>query len=70
MEQGDNYANAARVLTDEINGRYIASAVFHGSATLRTQVGGAVTNLLNGKVADADTALAAVINNTKADMAK
>lgn len=68
MGQDDDYARAAKVLTDEINGHFISSAVFTGSATLRTQVGAAVTGLLSGKITDVATALNTAINNAKIDM--
>ena len=68
MEKGDNYANAAKVLTDDINGKYISSAIFHGSATLRNEVGSAVTGLLTGKITNINDAIASAINNTKKDM--
>ncbi len=67
MESDTDYARAAQVLTDEISGRYITSAVFPGSATLRTQVGGAVTAVVSG-ASTVDKALADAINNTKTYM--
>lgn len=66
MESDTNYSKAAKVLTDDINGKYITSAVFPGSATLRTQVGGAVTAVLKGTAID--KALTDAINNTKTYM--
>lgn len=68
IEEGDNYAKLAKVVTDDINGRYINTAVFSGSATLRTAVGSAVTEYLTGKVATSSGAIDAAINTAKADM--
>lgn len=64
MESGTNYADAARILTDVINGKYITSAVFPGSAVLRKQVGGAVTAAVSGSDT-AESALRKAINETK-----
>ena len=68
IEEDDNYARLAKVVTDDINGRYINTAVFSGSATLRTAVGSAVTELLTGKVATAKAAIDAAINTANTDM--
>lgn len=67
LEEGENYALAAKVLTEDISPNYLTSAVFPGSATLRDQVGGAVTACL-AQGTDPDKALEDVINNTKVDM--
>lgn len=68
IEEDDNYARLAKVVTDDINGRYINTAVFSGSATLRTAVGSAVTEYLSGKVATATAAIDAAINIAKIDI--
>lgn len=65
IEQGDNYAKLSIVVTDDINGRYINNAVFTGSASLRTAVGSAVTQLLTGQVGTAKAAIDAAINEAQ-----
>lgn len=63
MSKTDDYAKAAKVVTQEVNGKYFTTAVFPGSADLRTQIGSAVAELLKGKIKDAETALDGAINN-------
>lgn len=46
IENGGDYAKVAVAVQDEIAGAYINTAVFPGSATLREQCGGIVTNVL------------------------
>ena len=67
IEDGESYAEAALVTQNDINGQFYNSAVFTGSATLRTEVGSLVTNVLNGK-ASLDDAFATAINNAKKDI--
>ena len=68
IAEDDNYARLAKVVTDDINGRFINTAVFSGSATLRTAVGSAVTGYLTDKVDSASGAVDAAINTAKGDM--
>ena len=67
LENGESYAEAALVTQNDINGRYLNTAVFTGSATLRTEVGSLITNVLNGK-SSIDDAFATAINNAKKDI--
>ena len=62
MDKPDDYAKAAKVVTQDIDGRYFSTAVFPGSAELRTQVGSAVAEYLKGKTATAKAALDSAIN--------
>ena len=48
LEVGEIYADTARVLIDDISGRYFNAPVFKGSAGLRDQCGGIVTGALLG----------------------
>ena len=67
LEEGEIYAASARVLIDEINGRYYNSPVFPGSAQLRDQVGTIITTVLkDGK--DIKTAFDTAITTTKTAM--
>lgn len=61
---GTSYADAALVTQNDINGAYFNSAVFAGSATLREQVGGIITEVFRHKNS-VDDAIAAAIENTK-----
>ena len=47
LEEGEIYADSARVLINDIDGRYFNSPVFKGSAELRDQVGGVITEALS-----------------------
>ena len=64
LENGENYAKVANIVVDEIDGHYLSTAVFKGSATLRDQVGGIISAVLLGS-STIDEAFADAINNTK-----
>ncbi|MCD8195411.1 MAG: hypothetical protein LUD22_03865 [Coprobacillus sp.] len=67
LEWGEEYADTAKVVAYDIGDNYFTSAVFPGSATLRDQVGGIITEVLldHASISDAfDTA----INQAKLDM--
>ena len=53
----NDYARTAKVLINEINGRYFTSAVFKGSAELRAQTGAIFTESLLDKGSDIDAAI-------------
>lgn len=67
IEEGESYAEAALVTQNDINGRYFNSAVFTGSATLRTQVGAIITSVFTDKNS-VDDAFSAAINAAKKDI--
>lgn len=67
IDAGESYAEAAIVTQNDIAGRYLNTAVFTGSATLRNEVGALVTNALKGTLS-IDDAFALAINNTKKDI--
>jgi len=46
LEKGENYAKVAKIVINEISGSYLSTAVFKGSATLRTEIAGALTDCL------------------------
>ncbi len=48
LDEGEIYANSAKVLIDDIDGHYLNTDVFVGSAELRTQIGSALTQTLLG----------------------
>ena len=48
MEEGETYAESAKVLINDIDGHYLNTDVFVGSAQLREQIGGALTQALLG----------------------
>lgn len=48
MENGEIYAQSAEVLINDIDGHYLNTDVFVGSAQLREQIGGALTQVLLG----------------------
>ncbi len=67
LEWGEEYADTAKVVVNDIGDHYFTSAVFPGSATLRDQVGGIITEvLLNHNSIEGAFDLA--INQTKLDM--
>ena len=69
IADGEAYAEAALVTQNDIAGRYYNSAVFTGSATLRTQVGALITNVLKDENRmSVDDAFATAINNAKIDI--
>ncbi|MCD8204409.1 MAG: extracellular solute-binding protein [Coprobacillus sp.] len=63
---GEEYADTARVVTD-LGNSYFTTAVFPGSATLRDQVGGIVTEVLLGH-SEISSAFTNAINQTKLSM--
>ncbi len=65
MEEGEIYAQSAEVLIDDIDGHYLNSAVFVGSAQLREQIGGVLTQILKGTKTSVSEALDDAISNTK-----
>lgn len=67
LAQGEDYAKTANVLLEDINGHYLNTAVFPGSATLRNEVGGIISQVLVGNK-DVDTAFTDAINKTKLAM--
>ena len=67
IDEGESYAEAALVTQNDINGRYFNSAVFPGSATLRTQVGAVITSVFTGN-STVEAALTAAINAAKKDI--
>ena len=48
LEEGEIYADSANVLINDIDGHYLNTDVFVGSAQLRVQIGGALTQTLKG----------------------
>lgn len=64
LEEGEIYADSAKVLINDIDGHYLNTDVFVGSAELRTQIGGALTQTLLGNKTAAD-ALDDAIRNAK-----
>ena len=69
IEDGEYYAEAALVTQNDINGQFYNSAVFTGSATLRTEVGALITNVLKDKSPmSVDDAFTLAINNAKKDI--
>ena len=70
ISDGEYYAEAALVTQNDVAGRYYNSAVFTGSATLRTEVGALITNVLikGEKRSTVDDAFALAINNAKTDI--
>lgn len=48
LVSGEDYAKTAKILLDDINGDYLNTAVFTGSARLRDEVGGLITQVLAG----------------------
>ncbi len=65
LDEGEIYADSARVLIDDIDGHYLNTEVFIGSAELREQIGGALTQVLKG-TKSAEGALADAIATSKA----
>lgn len=67
LENGEAYAEAAKVTQNDIAGKYLNTAVFTGSATLRTVVGSLVTRVLNGEVS-IDKGFETAINDANKDI--
>ena len=69
IDGGESYAEAAMVTQNDINGQYLNTAVFTGSATLRNEVGALITNVLRTENRlSIDQAFTLAINNTKKDI--
>ncbi|MCD8209413.1 MAG: extracellular solute-binding protein [Coprobacillus sp.] len=54
LEEGEEYADTAKVVLNDIGTNYFTTAVFPGSATLRDQVGGIITEVLTGSASVTD----------------
>jgi multiple sugar transport system substrate-binding protein len=67
LEEGEIYAKTADVLLNDIDGHYLNTSVFKGSATLRDQCGGIITSVLKQNT-NVTTAFNAAINATKLKM--
>ncbi len=65
LDGGEIYADTARVLIDDINGRYFNAPVFKGSAGLRDQCGGIITGALLGDKGTVTQLFDAAITNAK-----
>lgn len=64
MENGEDYALTAETVINKIDGNYINTPVFPGSAELRDQGGAVITQVLKG-TKNAETALNDAISATK-----
>ena len=64
LEDGEIYADSAKVLIHDIDGKYLNTEVFVGSAQLRVQIGGALTQVLKG-TKNASDALSDAIATSK-----
>lgn len=58
------YAGCARVLQNDINGKFLTSLVFNGSAEYRNQMTGLVGGVMKGEDS-IDNLIATAVNNTK-----
>ncbi len=67
LEWGEEYADTAKVVLNDIGTNYFTTAVFPGSATLRDQVGGIITNVLTGNATVTD-AFDVAINTSRLAM--
>lgn len=67
LEGGEGFAKTAYVLLEEIEGHYLNTPVFTGSAKLRDEVGGIITQVLNGNK-EVSKAFEDAINTTKLAM--
>ena len=63
LEYGEMYATTARILSDVIDGHYLNTAVFKGSATLRTQVGAIISSVLGNKKIGTEITMEEAIDN-------
>jgi len=63
LEEDTDYARSAKVLKEKINGKFLSSLVFNGSATYREQMTGLVGDAMKGK--NLDQAMANAVTNTK-----
>ena len=64
----DTTVRIAKLLTNDIQGKYIVQDVFKGSAALRTAVGGIMADVCIGSRVNVSTELSNVINAAKAKM--
>ncbi len=64
LEWGEQYADTAKVVLNDIGTKYFTTAVFPGSATLRDQVGGIITNVLTGNEESVTSAFDVAINQS------
>ena len=64
LAEGESIAETARVLSNKINGRFLNTDIFVGSAELRDQVGGVLTQVFKG-LKDTKTAIDDAISYTK-----
>lgn len=65
MDEGGIYAKSASVLINDIDGHYLNTDVFVGSAQLREKIGGALTNVLKGIKTDVSAAVSDAISDAK-----
>jgi multiple sugar transport system substrate-binding protein len=65
MEEGEIYAKSASVLINDIDGHYLNTDVFVGSAQLRDKIGGALTSVLKGIKTDVSDAVSDAISDAK-----
>ena len=67
LEIGEELAEVAKIVINDIDGNYLNTAVFKGSATLRDQVGGILVSVFNGEKTVSE-AFSDAINRTKLKM--
>lgn len=67
LEEGEEYAKTATVVSNDIRDKYLSTPVFQGSAKLRDEVGSLLASALSG-VKSIDQAFIDCINNTKLAM--
>ncbi len=65
MDEGEIYAQSAKVLINDIDGHYLNTDVFVGSAQLRDQIGGVLTQILKNTKTDVHQALSDAISIAK-----
>lgn len=67
LEEGEYLAQAAKVVVNEIDGSYLSTPVFRGSATARDEVGGIITQVFLGQ-RSIDEAFQYAVNQTQLQM--
>lgn len=67
LEEGEEYASTAQVVSNDIRDKYLATPVFRGSAKLRDEVGSLLASALSG-VKSIEQAFEDCINNTRLAM--
>ena len=67
IQEGELYAETANVLMNDIDGHYLTTKCFKGSAALRNNVGAIISSVLSGK-ASLDDAFTEAINSTKLEI--